>query len=63
MRVTVKALGRNPSPHVDKAADGERVVITKNGDPHAAIVSVEDLNRLAELEVEISSGDPDKVEL
>ena len=47
----VQDFRKNLSDHLDRAAfKGERFVVTRNGKPRAALVSIEDLRRLEELD-------------
>ena len=47
----VQDFRENLSDHLDRAAfKGERFVVTRNGKPRAALVSIEDLRRLEELD-------------
>ena len=51
MPVSVSELNRGLSEYLNRAAYGaERIVITSRGKPKAAVISVEDLRRLEELE-------------
>lgn len=47
----VQDFRENLSDHLDRAAfKGERFVVTRNGKPRAALVSIEDLQRLEQLD-------------
>lgn len=47
----VQAFRENLSDHLERAAfTGERFVVTRNGKPRAALVSIDDLQRLEQLD-------------
>lgn len=47
----VQAFRQNLADHVERAAfTGERFVVTRNGKPRAALVSIADLRRLEEID-------------
>lgn len=49
--LAVQAFRENLSDHIERAAfKGERFVVTRNGKPRAALVSIEDLRRLEQLD-------------
>lgn len=51
MAVSVSELNRGLSEYLNRAAYGaERIVVTSRGKPKAAVISLEDLRRLEELE-------------
>lgn len=50
-QLPVQAFRQNLADHVERAAfTGERFVVTRNGKPRAALVSIDDLRRLEELD-------------
>ena len=51
MAVSVSKLSKSLSEYLNRAAYGaERIVVTSRGNPKAAIISIEDLRRLQNLE-------------
>ena len=47
----VQAFRQNLADHIERAAfKGERFVVSRNGKPRAALVSIEDLRRLEQLD-------------
>jgi prevent-host-death family protein len=51
MPVSVSKLSRSLSEYLNRAAYGaERIVVTSRGNPKAAIVSIDDLRRLQDIE-------------
>ncbi len=51
MPISVSKLSRSLSEYLNRAAYGsERIVITSRGTPKAAIISIEDLQRLQDIE-------------
>jgi len=49
--LAVQDFRENLADHLERAAfKGERFVVTRNGKPRAALVSIEDLQRLEELD-------------
>lgn len=52
IEIGVAELRTNLRQHIRQAADGNPVVITKDGYPLAALISVEDLRRLDRLRID-----------
>lgn len=51
MPVSVSKLSRSLSEYLNRAAYGaERIVVTSRGNPKAAIISIDDLRRLQDIE-------------
>lgn len=58
MAMSVSELNRNISECLNRAAYGaERIVVTSRGRPKAAVISIEDLRRLEELEDALAAAE------